>query len=52
MKAEEFYRLNKYGKRMENEYFIAMEKASLFQLMEAYAKMKRKRNEIVRLIGG
>ena len=40
MKAEEFYRLNNYGKRMENEYFIAMDKQSLFRMMDAYAKMK------------
>ena len=44
MKAEEFYRLNKFGKRMENEYFIAMDKESLFRLMEAYAKMKLDEN--------
>jgi hypothetical protein len=40
MNAEDFYRLNKFGKRMENEYFIAMDKKSLFRMMEAYAKMK------------
>ena len=40
MKAEEFYRLNKYGKRMENEYFIAMDKTSFFEMMEAYALYK------------
>ena len=49
MKAEEFYRLNKYGKRMENEYFIAMDKQSLFRLMEAYAKMKVDENTNVKI---
>ena len=41
MKAEEFYRLNKYGKCIENEYFIAMQKPALFSMMEAYARMKQ-----------
>ena len=49
MGAEEFYRLNKYGKRMENEYFIAMDKQSLFRLMEAYAKIKRDENKNIDL---
>ena len=49
MKAEEFYRLNKYGKRMENDYFIAMDKQSLFRLMDAYAKMKCDENTNIEL---
>lgn len=42
MKAEEFYRLNKSGKNIENEYFIAMDKVSLYKLMNAYALHKHR----------
>jgi len=40
MNAEDFYKMYKKGKRMENEYFIAVDKASLFEMMEAYAETK------------
>jgi hypothetical protein len=40
MNAEDFYKMFKKGKRMENEYFIAVDKATLFEMMEAYAEMK------------
>lgn len=40
MNAEDFYKMYKKGKRMENEYFIALDKVSLFEMMEAYAEMK------------
>jgi len=40
MNAEDFYKMYKKGKRMENEYFIAVDKASLFEMMEAYAEIK------------
>lgn len=40
MNAKDFYKMYKKGKRMENEYFIAVDKQSLFEMMEAYAEMK------------
>jgi hypothetical protein len=40
MNAEDFYKMYKKGKRMENEYFIAVDKVTLFEMMEAYAEMK------------
>jgi hypothetical protein len=40
VKAEDFYKLYKRGKRMENEYFIAVDKETLFEMMEAFAEMK------------
>lgn len=46
MTAEEFYRKRKEGRKLENEYFIAMDKASFFQLMEAYAAYKMNRSKI------
>ena len=42
MKAEEFFRTRKSGRRIENEYFIAMDKDSFFKMMEAYAFFKNK----------
>jgi hypothetical protein len=41
MTAEEFFRNRKEGRKLENEYFIAMDKASFFKLMEAYASYKK-----------
>jgi hypothetical protein len=41
MSAEEFFRKRKQGRKLENEYFIAMDKASFFKLMEAYASHKK-----------
>ena len=46
MKAEDFYKLFKRGKRMENEYFIAVDKETLFQMMEAFAEMKIRLKEL------
>lgn len=43
MSAEEYFRMTKEGRRLENEYFIAMDKASFFQLMEEYASYKKNR---------
>lgn len=40
MNAEDFYKMYKKGKRMENEYFIAVDKVTLFEMMEAYAEIK------------
>ena len=42
MSAEEFFRMKKDGRKMENEYFIAMEKTSFFRMMEEYANLKNK----------
>ena len=42
MNAEEFFRMKKDGRKMENEYFIAMEKTSFFRMMEEYANLKCK----------
>jgi hypothetical protein len=44
MTAEEFFRKRKEGRKLENEYFIAMDKTSFFGLLEAYAAYKK--NEI------
>ena len=42
MKAEEFYKSRSSGRKIENEFFIAMDKASFFKMMEAYAIFKSK----------
>lgn len=46
MTAEEFYRTKKSGRRIENEYFIAMDKESLFKMMESYVQYKREEENI------
>jgi hypothetical protein len=46
MSAEEFFRMQKDGKKMENEYFLAMEKDSFFRMMEEYAVLKCKEQRI------
>lgn len=45
MTAEEFYKLYKKGKKMENEYFIAVDKKTLFEMMEAFAELRIKNKE-------
>jgi hypothetical protein len=40
MTAEEFFRLRNEGRKLENEYFIAMDKNSFFKLMEDFAIYK------------
>jgi hypothetical protein len=40
MTAKDLYKLFKRGKRMENDYFIALDKETLFEMMEAFADMK------------
>jgi len=46
MNAEEFFRIQKDGKKMENEYFLAMEKDSFFRMMEEYANLKCKEQKM------
>ena len=46
MNAEEFFRIQKDGKKMENEYFLAMEKDSFFRMMEEYANLKCKEQKV------
>ena len=46
MKAEEFFRKRETGRRIENEYFIAMDKTSFFEMMESYANYKSKELDI------
>lgn len=46
MSAEEFFRMRKEGRKLENEYFIAMDKTSFFQLMEEYAAYKKSDNKL------
>lgn len=46
MNAEEFFRMIKDKRKMENEYFIAMEKNSFFTMMESYAELKLKEHNI------
>jgi len=46
MKAEDFFRNRQTGRRIENEYFIAMDKASFFQMMESYANYKSQELDI------
>ena len=40
MKAQTFYTHNKKKSTIENEYFIAMDKESFFEMMDAYAQYK------------
>ena len=40
MEAQEYYIRNKKKTTIENEYFIAMDKASFFQMMDDYADFK------------
>ena len=55
MEAQTFYTNNKKKSTIENEYFIAMDKESFFEMMDAYAQYKieyvntRFNEEIVRL---
>ena len=55
MKAQTFYIHNKKKSTIENEYFIAMDKESFFEMMDAYAQYKieyvntRFNEQIVRL---
>lgn len=46
MTAEEYFREKKGGRRMENEYFIAIDKESLFKMMESFALYKMNEQEI------
>ena len=40
MEAQTFYTHNKKKSTIENEYFIAMDKESFFEMMDAYALYK------------
>ena len=40
MEAQDFYTSTKKKSAIENEYFIAMDKQSFFDMMDAYANYK------------
>ena len=44
MKAQTFYTHNKKKSTIENEYFIAMDKESFFEMMESFAEHKIEQN--------
>ena len=44
MEAQTFYTYNKKKSAIENEYFIAMDKESFFEMMDSFAQHKIEQN--------